>query len=224
MPALSKLACTILYCLWAVSSPASAAIYACKTPTGTVFQDNPCKLIVASADKKIKKKQFNNLPSDIDASWLEKPTGATYKPWCDRNGCECGPYDRVFDAGMVLAVADALYLDGSWHRFDNYSLQLVQERHNGSKKIELKAAQDEAACNIRMSQTILRKYTGRALKELRQAKREAEDRGYDTPEVCALEDVEACEIYSMYELYQRMMQDIKALKFPRQAAYTPRLE
>ena len=213
-----------MYCLLVVSSPVSAAIYACKTPSGTTFQDNPCKLVAASADKTVKKKQFNKLPVDIEKSWLEKPISATYTAWCDKNGCECGPYDRVFDAGMVLAVADALYLDGSWHRYDSYSLQLVQEQHDGSKKIAINTALDEAACNILMSQTILRKYTGAALKELRASKREAEDRGYDTPEACGLEDTEACEIYSKYELYQRMMQDIKALKMPREAAYTALLE
>jgi len=224
MPALSTLSWMILYCLLAVSSPVSAAIYACKTPTGTTFQDNPCKLVTASENKTVKKKQFNKLPIDIEKSWLEKPVGATYTAWCDRNGCECGPYERVFDAGLVLAVADALYLDGSWHRHDGYSLQLAQEQHDGSKKIEIKAAMDEAACNIRMSQTILHKFTGRALKELRKSKRDAEDRGYDTPEACGLDDMDACEIYSKYELYQRMMQDIKALKLPRETDYTALLE
>ncbi|MEE9335879.1 MAG: DUF4124 domain-containing protein [Granulosicoccaceae bacterium] len=224
MPASLNLACMILYCLLAASNPASAAIYACKTPNGTTFQDNPCKLVTASANGTVKKKLFIKSPVDIEKSWLEKPPGASYTAWCDRNGCECGPYDRVFDAGMVLAVADALYLDGSWHRFENYALQLAQEQHNGSKKIEIEAALTEAACNIRMSQTIIRKFTGRALKKLRTSKREAEDRGYDTPEACALEDMDACEIYSKFELYQRMMQDIKALKLPRDASYTALLD
>ena len=224
MPAPSILGCMILYCLLAVLSPVSAAIYACKTPNGTTFQDNPCKLVVASASKSVKKTQFNKKPVDIEKSWLEKPSGATYTAWCDRNGCECGPYDRVFDAGMVLAVADALYLDGSWHRFDNHALQLAQVTHDAVKKLEINTALDEAACNILMSQTILRKYTGIALKKLRGAKREAEDRGYDTPEACGLDDVEACEIYSKYEHYKRMMQDIKALKIPRDASFTALLD
>jgi len=164
------------------------------------------------------------MPADIDKSWLEKPDHTTYTPWCDRTGCECGPYNRVFDAGMVLAVADALYLDGSWHRYDTHALELAMQTHDASKKIEIGTALEEAACNILMSQTILRKYTGRALTELRASKREAEDRGYDTPEACGLDEPEACEIYSKYELYKRMMQDIKALKSPRDAAYTALVE
>ncbi len=179
---------------------------------------------VSAPPKSAKKRQINKTPSGIDKSWLEKPVEATYSAWCDRRGCECGPYTRVFDAGMVLAVADALYLDGSWHRYEGYALDLAKEQHNASKKISIRASLDEAACNIRMSQTILRKYTTAALKELRVSKRYAEDRGYDTPAACDLGEVEPCEIFSMYELYKRMMQDLKALKQPRDAAFTALLD
>ena len=224
MPAFAIFGCMILYCLLAVVNPATAAIYACSSASGTTFQDNPCSVNVSAAPQTAKKKQISKMPADINKSWLEKPTEATYTPWCDRRGCECGPYTRVFDSGMVLAVADALYIDGSWHRYDGYALELAKEQHNASKKIAIKATLDEAACNIRMSQTILRKFTSAALKELLVAKRYAEDRGYDTPEACDLEEVGPCEIYSKYELYKRMMQDIRSLKQPRDAAYTALLE
>ena len=224
MPAFPLFGCIILYCLLAVVNPATAAIYACASPSGTTFQDNPCTAKVNVAPKTEKKTQLQKMPSDIDNSWLEKPPEAVYSAWCDRRGCECGPYNRVFDAGMVLAVADALYLDGSWHRYESYALELAQEQHDASKKIAIKFNLDEAACNIRISQTILRKFTSAALKELRVSKRYAEDRGYDTPEACDLEETEPCEIYSKYELYKRMMQDIKALKQPRDSTFTARLD
>ncbi len=215
MPAFPKSACVVLFCLLATSHAAVAGVYSCKTANGVTFQDSPCTLAKAPENKPKVKKSLNSQPAGIHKSWMEKPLGSRYSAWCDINGCECGPYDKAFDAGAQLAVADALYLDGSWHRYDNLNLELLAEAHDATKKFEISTALEEASCEIMMSQKVIKKFTRSTLKELKSIKIEAEARGYDTPDACDGSDFIACDYYSKVELYQRMMQDIKALKMPR---------
>lgn len=202
-------------CLLAASCSAVAGVYSCKTASGVVFQDSPCALAKAPENKPKVKNSRNRQPAGIHKSWLEKPEGSRYSAWCDINGCECGPYDKAFDAGSQLAVADALYLDGSWHRFDNLKLQLLSEAHDASKKFQISTDLEETSCEILMSQKVIKKFIRSTLKELKSIKVEAEARGYDTPDACDGSDSVACDYYSKMELYQRMLLDIKALKAPR---------
>ncbi len=192
-----------------------AGVYSCKTANGVTFQDSPCTLAKAPENKPKVKQSRNRQPAGIHKTRLENPSGSRYSAWSDMNGCECGPYDKAFDAGAQLAVADALYLDGSWHRYDNLKLQLRGEAHDAAKKFEISTALEEAACEILMSQKIIKKFTRFTLKELKSVKVDAQARGYDTPDACDGGDFVACDYYSKIELYQRMLLDIKALKAPR---------
>ncbi len=225
MRVLSKTACVVVYCLWAITQPVLAGYYSCDTGNGVVFQDTPCTLTPASKSKQqtSRPQKSSRYPSAIDKSWLEKPRNTAYTAWCDTNGCECGPYQRSFDAGAALAVADALYLDGTWHRYDNYQRDLAAERHDAAKKLALTSSIEEAACDILMSQATLKKFSSRTLKELRKIRLEAEARAFDTPEACDQGDMLACDYYSKVELLKRMKQDIQALKMPRDS-FTAYLE
>jgi len=113
---------------------------------------------------------------------------------------------------LPLAIADALYLDGSWHRLENTLLQLDMPGKNTFELPDLQKERDEAACNILMSQKTLRLFGDEVLRELRTKKRYAEERGLDNPEDCDNGDDTVCSYTDMIMLYDRIQGDIKGLK------------
>jgi len=120
-------------------------------------------------------------------------------------------FTRKFENGLPFAIADALYLDGSWHRFDNTLIALEALDLNATKRRSLRLERDEAACNILMSQKTLQLFGADVLRELRNKKRYAEDRGLDDPMDCDAGDALVCSHTDLIDVYERIRSDIKAL-------------
>ena len=190
---------------------AQAAIHACKLADGSItYQDNACA--VTPKPEKKKASRSAAIPFSIDKSWFEKPSVVPDRAVCTEAGCHCGMFSRKFKNGLPLAIADSLYLDGSWHRFDSTVLQLELPADNPFAKMDLKNERDEAACNILMSQKTLRLFGDDVLRELRNKKRYAEERGLDNPDDCDAGDMLACEYTDLIAIYDSIQTDIKSLR------------
>jgi len=188
-----------------------SAIYACRLADGTVtFQDTVCtEAPKAEVQKTVKK---NDIPFDIEKTWFDEPAVVPDRAICTKTGCHCDMFSRKFKSGLSLAIADALYLDGSWHRLDSTLMQLEQTDLSFVDQSDLMKERDEAACNILMSQQTLRMFGKDVLRELRNKKRYAEDRGLDDPADCDAGDDLVCEYTDLIMVYDRLQLDIRALR------------
>ncbi len=211
----------------AAVAPTRAEIHACPTASGAIqFQDRPCAIVPRAAAPARPARRAADIPGTaqerppplgIDDSWFERPQGSAREPLCDSRGCECGALDRPFDAGLELAVADALYLDGAWHRFEASLVALA------APDVEAAAAQraridiDDSACDVLMSQETLRRHAEAVMRRLRKRATVATDLGRDTPLACDGFDPAACEHYESLQLYERMSDDARALGKPRRS-------
>ena len=196
----------------------NAAIHACQTADGsTVFQDRPCDIKPAAAAPK---PSSQKLPFGIHESWFEIPEQADDRAFCDRRLCECGSHVRSHEGGLYRAVADALFLDASWHRFDT-SLELWMKTPASDPAIsQLRAEMIDASCSIMMSQQLLRDFARSTAAGLRKRVLSAEDLGFDIPEPCDAGVAQACDYYDSVLLYKRLLADAKALKYARDALTT----
>lgn len=201
-----------ILCLWTIPLlGAQAAIHACKLPDGSVtFQDNACAVVPEPKKKAVA--QTETIPFAIDKSWFDKPSVIPDRAVCTQAGCHCGMFSRKFKSGLPLAVADSLYLDGSWHRFESTLIQLELPTDDPFAKSDLRNERDEAACNILMSQKTLRLFGDDVLSELRSKKRYAEERGLDNPDDCDAGDMLACEYTDLIAIYDSIQTDIKSLR------------
>lgn len=196
-------------------APADAAIHACRTAGGAIqFQDRPCATAStatrgARAPAGVPGRAHRPPPLGIDPSWLEPPGGTAHAAICDARGCECGPSERTFHAGLGAAVAEALWLDGAWHRYE----AAAAADAGGAVRAEL----EEAACDVLMSQATLLRHGERAMRDLARRAADARDLGRDTPEACDGFSETACGDYEALVLYRRARADAKALARPRGA-------
>jgi hypothetical protein len=207
-----------------VAVPAHAAIYACPAEGGgKIFQDRPCDETNpiektknnTSSPTANDKRARPDLPEDMHESWFDRPPLATNHVWCDRSGCECGPLERTFAGGITQAVMDALYLDGGWHRYNTMTVKLKDTVKNSFEYQQLRVDIDVAACDIMMSQNILKRYGDRKLQQIRQAAVVAEQMGYADPTLCDAGQLEACRQLEAYELFELIRADLSALKVAR---------
>lgn len=208
--------------------PAQAAIFACPTESGgKIYQDRPCE--EASKPKSATStdsttSDANNsssaLPENMDESWFDRPELATNYVWCDRLGCECGTLDRTFQAGLKQAVADSLYLDGGWHRYSSMVGELQGTIKNSFEYQALRMKIDAAACDIMMSQNILKKYGKRKLKEIREDAEFALEKGFADPTLCDAGNEEACKHLDAYMKFEMIQHDLQTLRAPREQSTT----
>lgn len=191
---------------------AHSAIHACRLADGTVtFQDTECPVIPVAKTKSTAKSKKKTIPFGIEKTWFDAPPVIPDRAICTKNECHCDMFTRKFKGGLPIAIADALYLDGSWHRLESTNILLADLSLNSGQQAELNKERDEAACNILMSQKILQLFGAEVLRELRNKKRYAEDRGLDNPEDCDAGDLLVCEHIDLIDIYQRIQSDIKAL-------------
>jgi len=206
----------ILVGLWAYSllllSPVgdvSAAIHACTTADGsTIFQDQPCPRQVPVESKAM---VAARAPLGIHDSWFVKPAQSQGRAFCDKRGCECARHERSHDGSLARAIADALYMDASWHRYEVSEALWQETPVDSSQRFARRADLIEASCSVMMSQQILKQFADPALAELRRKAQEAEERGYDIPDVCDSGDMIACDYYDAIELFKRLSRDSRAL-------------
>ena len=191
--------------------PVQAGIKACTLADGSiVYQDTAC--IVTPKANTTSAPLTKAVPLGIDKTWFDKPTIAPNQAECTQTGCDCGEYYREFKNGLAMAVADALYIDGSWHRFDAKMSQMKLTNKNTAKYDDLRTERNEAACNILMSQKTLRMFSKLVLAQLRTQKRFAEDMGWDDPADCENGDLGVCEHTDNIALYNRILSDVVALR------------
>lgn len=201
---------------WWPTIELGAAIHVCRAADGTtVFQDRPCaRTALALADDP----RAPRPPAGMHPSWFEPPSGTRARARCDESGCVCDTLSRPFDNGLALALADALYIDGAWHRYELHRNAAGGIAGTGTDEArEPHREFVEAACDVLMSQQTLRRYTERVFGELRSRERAAEVRGFDRPTPCDDGNADACAYHHDVLLYRRMLTDLGALQLPREA-------
>lgn len=204
-------ALTVLLTL-SYSKPSLSAIYACQVGQNTVYQDAPCPF---KKSPKPANKVSNGYPLAIHESWFEIPGQAQERAFCDRRGCECGRFVKKHQDSLIKAIADALYMDGSWHRYvSNYEAWL-QTPASSPESFEAREHMLEASCDVMMSQTLLRKYADDAIAMLRKHMRTAEERGYDIEQPCLDGIPEACELFELVQYYKQIQADSTSLRRSR---------
>ena len=196
----------------AYSGTSLATIFACPSGDTVIFQDRPCPM---EKQAKIDTQQASQYPLSIHESWFERPEQAVERAFCDRRGCECGQFERKHQGDLATAVADALYLDGSWHRYESSHQAWLNSPAGSAQGFDARDRMLEASCQIMMSQTLLRKHASDVVKVLAKQARTAEERGFDVEQPC-LEGIEdACELFDAVHLYKQLQKDASALRMER---------
>lgn len=210
-----------LFCLWVAFTlgNADAAIYACPTANGDVaYQDRPCekksdnKTSTPSAESSVNDSEY---PLGMHPSWFAAPAHAPQPAYCDRLGCDCASLTRNFRAGLVAAVADALFLEASWHRYAESVIRIESDPPKGFAYLELQAEISDSACEVQMSQITLKNYAGNAVERMKLNASNAELRGNTQFEQCDGTNAQVCADVDAYSLYERVQMDLDTLRTPR---------
>jgi len=188
-----------------------AAIFSCEIGDSVVYQDKPCPVV--QAQRAGKKPRYKH-PLAIHDSWFELPEQAEERAFCSRKACECGQIETRHQGSLPMAVADALFLDGSWHRYESSHQQWLSATLAKDNQL-LRSQLNDAACYLMMSQTLLREYAEDVLLELKKQARTAENLGFDIIGPCDEGIADACHYYDSAQLYKRLVQDAVALRKPR---------
>ena len=205
--------------MWLV--PAHAGIYACPAPGGgTIFQDRPCS--EAAKTKNVNPPESrSDLPVfGLHDSWFERPMHASDRAFCDKRGCECAQLEDTFESGLAQAVADALYIDGNWHRYETGVDSWLNSRTSAAETYVMQLEVQDAACEVMMAQETIRMFANDVLRVLQRRADQAIASGYDDPSVCDGSSEKACTSYTHYELYKRMVLDLQALELERVSYYS----
>ena len=201
-------------------TPAHASIHACPMPSGgTVYQDRPCS--------EETKSQRTNLPESrselpmfgLHDSWFERPMHASDRAFCDKRGCECGQLEDRFEAGLAQAVADALYIDGNWHRYETGVDAWMNSDSSAAEAYLMQLEVQDAACEVMMAQEAIRMFANGVLRVLQKRADEAIALGHDDPSACNGDSEKACSLHTKLELYRRMLLDLQALELERVSYY-----
>lgn len=203
----------LTFALCTHSGQGLAGIHTCKEPTGElIFQDRPCPENPQRSSE-IKKTRY--LPLGIHESWFAIPDQAADRAFCDSKGCECGDIVQRYAGSLERAVADSMYLDGAWHRYEE-SYNRWLDASGDATEISISQQQMmDASCHVMMAQELLRKHGEAIATSLKSAKRFAEERGFDVDAPCKEGIPDACLYLDRLNLYKRLIKDAKALKNPR---------
>lgn len=211
-------------CAALAPTPIPAGIHTCPTASGgTQFQDRPCDRLpdTAQTDRSALRQADDAAarwsrpaPAGIDESWFERPSEIPYEALCDSKGCECGAMRLVFKAGLPIAIADALYLDGAWYRYEA-SVQAWRDASTSTESFAARTEVEDSACDVLMAQRTLMLFADSTIASLARRARDAEDLGRDTVESCDGFSENACQDFESYMLFQRLTIDLEALSDPR---------
>ncbi|MFK7992704.1 MAG: hypothetical protein AB8B87_01110 [Granulosicoccus sp.] len=161
------------------------------------------------------KKTVHRFPLSIHESWFDVPEQAEDRAFCDRRGCECGRIERKHQGSLAQAVADALYMDGSWHRYETNYQTWMEAPTSSSESYDSREQMLEASCEIMMAQTLLRNYAKDVVQLLRKRFRQAEERGFDIQQPCLAGEEQACEFFDSVQLLARIQSDAISLQRTR---------
>ncbi|MBX2884405.1 MAG: hypothetical protein KTR32_30915 [Granulosicoccus sp.] len=191
----------------------SAAIFACEARDGSVvYQDRVCP----SSPSPVETKRKTEHPLGIHESWLELPDNISDRASCDKYGCQCGQINRHHQDSLASAVADALYIDGSWQRYEWARKQWEELPLNSRQLSTKRETLRDAACEVMIAQQLLYRFSKQVLNTLRKQVRMAENRGFDTTDACLQGKPQACELYDAVQLYSRLVKDSAALHNARE--------
>ena len=189
-----------------------SAIFACTSGNSTVYQDVPCQIRQAPDTTVQSKPEY---PLGMDASWFELPGQATERAFCDRRGCECGLIERKHQSSIALTIADAFYIDGSWHRYQSSYDKWLASPASSTESYEYREEMLNASCHIMMSQVLLKKYADDVMSKLKEQVKIARQRGFDSKQPCEQSIADACDYFKSTQLYARLQSDAAALRMPR---------
>ena len=192
-----------------------SAIFACQSGNSMVYQDVPCQIRQA-ADATVK--NAPEYPLGMDASWFELPEQANERAFCDRRSCECGLIERKHQSTIALTVADALYIDGSWHRYQSSYDEWLAAPTSSTESYLHREEMLNASCHIMMSQLLLKRYADDVMDRLKEKVQIAEERGFDNELPCEQGIAEACDYFESTQLYARLQRDAAALRRPRDSS------
>lgn len=157
--------------------------------------------------------KISSLPLSIHPSWFDRPEYAESEVFCDRRGCECGHLTRSYNTSQGQAVADALYLDGNWHRYGNVSKALLTAPASEPEtKHKLQIEMQEVSCEILISQRILKDHAENVFAELAESNKEAEYLGFDVEEPCLRGVPDACTFFQAVQLLKQLRSDAASLE------------
>lgn len=159
-----------------------------------------------------KSKIMHTLPLSIHESWFELPEQAEDRAFCDKRACECGLVEKKHQGSLVQAVADSLYLDGSWHRYEMTYQAWLETASSSSQSFKLRQQMLEASCEIMISQTLLRNFAGHVMTILTKRAKTAEERGFDVKHPCLQGVEEACAYFDSVLLLSRVKTDAFSLR------------
>ncbi len=207
---------TVLF-FWAAPQDAQAAIYKCPVAGGgQVFQDTPCaKDVSKGKEPSLAAASRSETPLGMHPSWLATPEQSPQPAYCDRLGCDCASQSRNFRDGMAAAVADALFLEASWHRYVQSVIKSETGALKGRARMEQEIEIAESACDLQMSQTTLRNYGELGFAQLEAAAAKAKARGHVNYDQCDGSNSAVCDDVDAYQLHQRVLMDLETLKSPR---------
>ena len=213
----------LIFALWLMLPAVNvqAAIYACPTGNGdTAYQDRPCEQVKTpevskSADVEDAQHPRTGYPLGLHPSWFIAPAYAPQPAYCDRLGCDCASQARNFRHGLDNAVADALFLEATWHRYSEQVITMETDPPTGLAYLQLQVNIEESACDIQMSQATIRNYVVRAMKTLEKKSVAAERRGNTDFSQCEDPASVQCKDVEAYQLYQRVLMDLETLRSPR---------
>lgn len=194
---------------------AAAAIHACPDESGSVvYQDRPCavKKSVVKAAEPVRRYPFN-----MHQSWFKIPDQAIERAYCDKRGCECGTLEQPHNGSLAQAVADSLYIDGRWHRYETSYLEWFESASDSAESHSSREAMLEASCEVMISQVLIRDYAKDVVATVKKHKNKAEERGFDIDEPCLQGIPSACRYLEYVKLYNRLILDATALKQARQS-------
>lgn len=207
---LAQTLCILL--VMAYPNTALPAIFACPSGDTVVYQDRPCPIV---HKKKVILQQTHTFPLSIHESWFEVPEQAEERAFCDKRSCECGKLEKRHQGSLSQAVADALYMDGSWHRYESSLAAWLESPISSAQSYDLREQMLDATCHIMMSQVILRNYAEDVVAILKKRVRTAEERGFDIDAPCLQGIPDACGYLASVELFDRLKIDSTALRRKR---------
>ena len=205
----------IILLFMAYASVAQPAVFACPSGESVIYQDRPCPI---SKKKETEVTSRNQFPLAIHPSWFDLPEQVEERAFCDRSGCECGRLEQRHEVSLIQSVADALYLDGSWHRYESSYQKWLASPASSWESRQQREQMLDASCHIMMSQLLLRKYADDIIEILKKRVRAAEERGFDIALPCEQGDAKACDYFASVEMYSRILRDAAALRRSRDGA------
>ena len=177
-----------------------------------VFQDRPCRIVEAVRPAP---DVGRAIATGMHESWFERPESARGKATCTARQCACGSLVQRLNPDVVQAVAEALYIDGSWHGTARCRRAPEKDRTRRTARTS-PVSSNGSHCEIMIAQLVLRRHARTAVRTLRRDVSDASARRPDDPASCDAGDLRACTRIRNEERRAMLLADVAALRLPRE--------